>query len=107
MSENGFLLKEVPSSGNRRENGKPLDYELGRPHPEKRGKQVFHRGGALIQESERKWKTLGNRVGAPPPAKLVNIRERGAFLTPRGIPQKREGVQGYGEPRGTPALKGP
>jgi hypothetical protein len=60
----------VPSFRNERENGKRLDYKLGRPHLEKGEKQVFHRGGALIQEKWEKRKLLGNRVGAPPPAKL-------------------------------------
>ena len=58
-------------------------------------------------DSEEKRKLLGNRVGAPSSFSRERFRERGAFLTPRGIPQKREGEQGYGDPRGTRALKGP
>jgi len=63
----------VPSSENEREMGKHPDYELGRPHPGKVGKEktpCFPEGGALIQEKWEKRKTLGNRVGAPPLAKL-------------------------------------
>jgi hypothetical protein len=44
----------VPSSENERENGKHLDYRLGRPHLEKPKNRVLPRGGALILDSEGK-----------------------------------------------------
>jgi hypothetical protein len=63
MSENGFLLKEVPSSGNRRENGKPLDYELGRPHPEK-GENRFSIEEVPSSKNRReRGKRLGTELG--------------------------------------------
>jgi len=67
MSENGFLLKEVPSSGNRRENGKHLDYELGRPHPEKRENLFSIEEVPSSKNRRENGKRLGTELGRPHP----------------------------------------
>jgi hypothetical protein len=48
----------VPSSDFEGKTENALDYKLGRPHPEKPENRVLPEGGALIQKSERKRKTL-------------------------------------------------
>jgi hypothetical protein len=63
MLENKFLLEEVPSSGNGRENGKHLDYELGRPHLEKRENRFSIEEVPSSRNLRKNGKRLGTELG--------------------------------------------